>query len=684
MKKILFTVLLLATILLSGCIDQSSDANKEIGACLSKETDAEKYSCAKDLIIEGVVDESICDQTKEHHPFTITYCKNLIAKIKVEHCIRNKEYTEYEGECFAREIVKGEVSRNVCDLTLIRRYRNICEDEFEKNIILYSINRYKFQLLWLVIFILALAAGYFLLKKKYSSQKGQSALEYTMLIGGALIVATVVVILILTLGQQAAETTETALEQYITIIHEYQNCGNGVIDAGEDCSNCPDDVQCAAGESCVNGVCKPTETFTTEKHFGVDAAVLSKDFDVPSIMSELGDGISGYNGMCFWEGDEIKTNEAIQKLDLVYDSYMAVGRTLQVNLLNCDKESAVSGRIDTKFPENMDSYTTWVKDIINRYKGDIIYYQIDSEPNTGAFSGTKGQFVKMLDAAYDAAKEVDPNVQIMCCGWAIGDLFKGNPSDAEIEQLIADAGQESGFEFIRHVLENGKYDIATIHLGSGYDTIERTLEWFRRYTNKPIMFDDMTSAPTIGGTFHPEDTELREKYEIMDDPNHPLYEETTREMEAEQSRVTMKKSVAAFISGVKKVFLTWTADLPGYPLIVFRHCGIIHTYDKRIKPVFYTYKILISKLDGFESAVKLDDYTYKFTFEGKGPVYVLWSDSGTRTVDLSPYVSTLNVEVTRIITKQGDTDTDAIIEHEVSAYEVLIDETPIFVEEAGE
>ena len=34
-------------------------------------------------------------------------------------------------------------------------------------------------------------------------------------------------------------------------------CGNGVVDPGEDCANCPQDVQCPPGEQCVVGECQP-------------------------------------------------------------------------------------------------------------------------------------------------------------------------------------------------------------------------------------------------------------------------------------------------------------------------------------------------------------------------------------------------------------------------------------------
>ena len=34
------------------------------------------------------------------------------------------------------------------------------------------------------------------------------------------------------------------------------SCGNGVVDPGEDCSNCPQDVQCPPGTECIDGICQ--------------------------------------------------------------------------------------------------------------------------------------------------------------------------------------------------------------------------------------------------------------------------------------------------------------------------------------------------------------------------------------------------------------------------------------------
>lgn len=37
------------------------------------------------------------------------------------------------------------------------------------------------------------------------------------------------------------------------------NCGNNIIDEGENCKNCPDDVQCKEDELCINSICVPKD-----------------------------------------------------------------------------------------------------------------------------------------------------------------------------------------------------------------------------------------------------------------------------------------------------------------------------------------------------------------------------------------------------------------------------------------
>lgn len=44
-------------------------------------------------------------------------------------------------------------------------------------------------------------------------------------------------------------------------IQTSQTCGNGVVEAGETCSSCIQDVPCADGENCVNGACQQKESY---------------------------------------------------------------------------------------------------------------------------------------------------------------------------------------------------------------------------------------------------------------------------------------------------------------------------------------------------------------------------------------------------------------------------------------
>ncbi|MBI2666415.1 hypothetical protein HYX13_02270 [Candidatus Woesearchaeota archaeon] len=52
-----------------------------------------------------------------------------------------------------------------------------------------------------------------------------------------------------------ADPESTTGASYCVALPEEVVCGNGVVDAGEDCSSCPLDVQCAAGEVCTDSRC---------------------------------------------------------------------------------------------------------------------------------------------------------------------------------------------------------------------------------------------------------------------------------------------------------------------------------------------------------------------------------------------------------------------------------------------
>jgi hypothetical protein len=103
------------------------------------------------------------------------------------------------------------------------------------------------------------------------------------------------------------------------------------------------------------------------------------------------------------------------------------------------------------------------------------------------------------------------------------------------------------------------------------------------------------------------------------------------------------------------------------------------------KPVFYTYKMMTSKLKGFDSVeyINNDPEQIMFTFKDKAPVFVLWNQEGETTTDLSNYVSTPYVNITHIVTEL-DPNNDPIYppDENASTNSIPINANPIFIEAA--
>ena len=118
--------------------------------------------------------------------------------------------------------------------------------------------------------------------------------------------------------------------------------------------------------------------------------------------------------------------------------------------------------------------------------------------------------------------------------------------------------------------------------------------------------------------------------------------------------VSFKKSVVAVACGVEKIFLVAAMDWPNYHAIGFRHTGIL---DRKggPRPVYYTYKLLIQKLDKFESIETLNIaegiWAYRFIV-GDKPIYALWKDGDkTQTVHLD--LSARSVQITNVASSEN-------------------------------
>ena len=235
-----------------------------------------------------------------------------------------------------------------------------------------------------------------------------------------------------------------------------------------------------------------------------------------------------------------------------------------------------------------------------------------------------------------------------------------NPEMTVVLGAVIDDPDRTDNKYAKKVLEDYRdyYDVIDVHSYGNYVELGRNLEAVKSILSpdKPVW------SLEIGG-------------HMRKDPF-----DTAGEFKRHAEEV-VKMQVVAFEKGIDKIF--WSSLVPtiGWPQSFLNTALLeVNTFSK--KPAYYTYKILNDKINYFKSVTRIihDEYFYRFEFENKNPVFILWSKSVERTVDMSNYINTPSVKVTHIITEIGDTDTDDATET-VSTKSVKISEAPIFVEE---
>ena len=430
------------------------------------------------------------------------------------------------------------------------------------------------------------------------------------------------------------------------------------------------------------------------KNFGVDGA----NSDYLANIAELGDGISGVNGVK-WEILEPKPPlngrhfYSWKKLDKGLKKFKDSGRAIQFNIIVRNPWAmelseiagidAANGKKIAKLkrikPGHAQDWSLFIYELVKRYP-EIKFLQIGSEEEN-AWADVTG-YIQALCLANIAAKRANPEIIIMAAGFNLGDFF--TLSDAEKEVFKDKRPMDRKFKFIGAFLADAKdcFDVLSIHLSGREKSIPQTISWYRDrmeasgYT-KPIWSEDTASAPSAGW-IKPLPQEEKIIVLLKSDRLRNDRDNLGRFLKM-QAGLVVKKSAVAFASGVERVFISSDVDFHRYYIPEWRYMGLIDYKAKARKPAFYTYKMLISKIDGFLKAEKINDCIYKFSFRDKNPVFIAWVDSGTKTVDFSLYIRSRNLKLTHIITEPGQTDKDARIE-EVPTNSVKIDEVPVFIE----
>lgn len=464
-------------------------------------------------------------------------------------------------------------------------------------------------------------------------------------------------------------------------------CGNGICEMGENIENCQQDCFVTGfngdnfgGDLLWYGVGEwrtTPETLNAFQNIFNDVGMEIARFDI------YWGTIEPQKGVYDWTlADELLStiDNNIPVLFTVYStsewgSEYNKYRELIAEFYGNEDDPQIYNRPPSSIPVNMDDYMDFLDVLVNRYKDRVKYWMIENEVHSATdpykrdikiqlpfglplvshfWLGTKEEYVDLLKNSYLKIKQIDPNMTVMATNFM---------------------KHETNEEFTDYILENcGNYtDILALNLYKcPEDDIGRIIEMKAKMNSfgydKPIW---ATEHGEIDIACH---TESIFKQSFSSSEELKL-----------QSEEIIKRQVLAFSAGVKKIFrLTLNRQNEAWNATSkFEHMSLTldNKGDER-KPGFYTNKLLIEKLKDFVSVEKIDSGIYRFRFTDRNPVYVLWSDGGGKTIDLSQYVSTPNVKITHIVTElDGNNNPVYPADEIVSASSIQVDETPIFIEE---
>jgi len=272
---------------------------------------------------------------------------------------------------------------------------------------------------------------------------------------------------------------------------------------------------------------------------------------------------------------------------------------------------------DSDFCESKDitDFRKFAKAVAERYDGqhghgEMKYIEILNEvtvPEYFEFKNPDNPYELWLVNGYQGIKEGNPDAKVL-----IGAFFDPIDSSGNSARLPVK-------QFIERMLRDyaKQCDIVNFHSYSKEsDGITKTAQYIKERmqacdVNKPMWITETSNLIGVKPT---------DKQEQL-------------------AKEVVKRYARAFGEGVEKVFWYTFVGLPtpkenpeygadskflelgwDFP----KNVGRDHKFHPR--QAYDTYKLMVSKLKGFSSAVKIADTQYKFIFADKNPVYVLWSN----------------------------------------------------------
>lgn len=257
---------------------------------------------------------------------------------------------------------------------------------------------------------------------------------------------------------------------------------------------------------------------------------------------------------------------------------------------------------------DMNDFREFAKDVAKRYDGsnlglgEMKYIGILNEVTYPDFFEQDPiiDYGEWLINGYEGIKEGNPDAEVLN-----GAFF--DPIDHEGTVLKNEA------QFIDKMLQDYSqyYDIINFH---SYSNDDKGITETTEYIKERIAHYGVSKPMWITET-------------------NTLFSSEDSDWENENARDVVKMYTRAFGEGVEKVFWYTFVGLPipeedpknGIePKEITLGWALKGSSKFNPRQAYDTYKLMTSKLSGFDSAEKISDTQYKFTFLDKDPVYVLW------------------------------------------------------------
>lgn len=318
-----------------------------------------------------------------------------------------------------------------------------------------------------------------------------------------------------------------------------------------------------------------------------------KDEEDYRLLSEMGIKwirFAGFNGLNF-NGGNYDFSNFEQSLNEAASNNLQTLATIKagVNIKS-------SGVCTDTYPENIEDYTIFLREIISKYGNEVKYYQIGNEPEGKNFwCDTPENYANLLRISYVEIKNICPDCQIVI-GGATSRTSYSNTSF-----------YETVFDNLKKYPEcdkDGCHDIFDLHMAS-CDIC----------AGDPIIPCDTKncSLSYIEDTFN-NIVELQDKFGFK----KPIWSTEFGFLKGNLKNTSLslpKSYVFALSLGFEKIF--WR---------VSEECCQIKS-GRDLTDAYYSYKNLIEKIGGYSKISRIKDNEYRFEFSNKNPIYVFWSDS---------------------------------------------------------